>query len=172
MTFDRLAYETEKFKERTKGLNQKDIDWIVMKVVEQNNELKNYKTNEKSETYLLERINLLLYSIKEDKPSNIRAYVEKQLKREEYRNKFSELSGRVFSIKPGDLDACEKLDKEINKFLDKAEKDFPGFKKDYGLAISETMGDIHALRTKGFAGSTRMVREIRRREEGKKKTKH
>jgi hypothetical protein len=157
-----LEYERGDFKESTKSLTQDDISWLLKRLVKQYPELNGYEKDPDKEWKLLSRANQLLYSINEDKPSDIRAYVEKELRKKEYDNRLKELSDRITSGLLGDNEKCDRLSDEINQLLDDADKEFPGFRKGRALQVSEIFQRIMAYRTKGAIGHQGEIREIRK----------
>jgi len=163
MTFDSLKYEKDKFQKRTHLLNQEEIDWIINRVLRDAPNLFDYQNNQKHEEELLNKVNFLIYDFEKNKPSDIRAYVEKELKKKEFDNKLSKLTDKINWNLFGNDKACAELRKEISSLLDEADKEFPGFSKARALQISEMSQRIMAYRTKGAVGHIGTVRSIRER---------
>ena len=166
---DLLKYERKKFQELSAGINKTDLDWLTEIFLKKNPELGDYGSDSEKERKFLSRFNSFLYPVHHDKPANIRAYVEEMLKKQDYDKRLGELSNGVFSIKPGDAKACNDLERKINQLLDEAEKEFPGFTKARALMISEISGDIIAVKSKGSAGSTRMLKRMHEQKPEKKR---
>jgi|SRR5208283_1165369 len=162
MTFDSLKYERDKFDRRAKTLYPEEKNWIVQRVLRDYPALSDYKINQEHEEKLLNKVNILIYDFEKNKPSDIRAYVEKELKKSEYDKRLKDLSNRITSGLLGDNKKCDKLSYEINQLLDEAEKEFPGFRKGRALQISEIFQRIMAYRTKGAIGHQGEIREIRK----------
>jgi len=123
-----------------------------------------FDTDEDRDFFMEFQYELLEQAIQDDRPKDILNFVDKQLKKQDYDRQLDAFSNAVISKKSGDSKAIDKLRANIDDFLEKAEKEFPGYKKERSIAISELMGDLLALSTKGFAGSSRMVGEIKRKE--------
>ncbi len=157
MTFDSLNYERDKFKGRTAGLSGADVEWIIQRFIKEYPELSGYKEDPAAEEKLLERMNLALYDVAKDRPSDIRAHVEKHFRRLWYDARLKELEGRIWNLPPGKPDEGRKCREELKKLLDGAEREFPGYMEKKGRQVSEMYGDLAALSTKGEKGSTRMM---------------
>ncbi|MFH1221939.1 MAG: hypothetical protein V1492_02540 [Candidatus Micrarchaeota archaeon] len=145
--------------EYSKNMRKEDVEWIRQKLIEYYAaDLQKYEDKNEREYKILYRLSNLLYSIIYNKPPNIREYVERYLKKEEYGNKLEKIMTRdIQAIKPGDASRCDEVRKKIENLLEEAEKEVPGFRKDTAFSVSEMMGDILAKQTHGFAGSARMV---------------
>lgn len=155
-----VKVEKQIFNEKSKGLDRSDVEWLLQLVVARNPELHGYEKDPDKEWKVYSRATSLIYGIDKDKPSDVRTYVEKQLKRKEYIETLNALAGEVFLIKPGDAKACDALSQKIEKFVARAEKEFPGFSASCVLALSETAGDILAVKTRGEFGNRRMLPAI------------
>jgi len=171
MTSDASMVEIEKelFDEKCKRLRKPDIVWLLKFVVTKNPELRGYENDPSKEWKVYNRAGRLIYGVDRDNPADIRNYVERESKKEEYDNRLGELSNEVFSIKPGDAKACNDLERKIHRLLDEADGEFPGFTKARALMISEISGDLIAVKTKGSAGSTRMIRRMQEQKPEKKR---
>ncbi len=132
-------------------ISNQDKEWILKKL----------KTFHKTEDVSWE-YELMEYAIQKNNPPDIRTYVENELKKKNYDNKLKELSNRISPSLLGNNEKCDKLSDEINKLLDEAEKEFPGFKKGRALQISEISQRIMAYRSKGAVGHQAEVRDIRK----------
>jgi hypothetical protein len=152
-------------------ISKKDEKWLFEKILEYYPDLKNYRSNSDLEYSFFNRLAYFLYCIEKDNPSDVRDYILKLLKIEEYDRNLDELSNILLSIKPGDKKACSELIDKLDLLLDKAEKEFPGFRKERALMISEIRSNILAIRSKGFMGSTAMTQTVRKKVKEKEKKK-
>ena len=158
---DILEYERDDFKESTKALKKQDVDWLLNRLVKQYPDLEGYEKDSDKEYLLLNRANLILYSINKNKPGNMRIYVERQLKKKEYDEKLKLLNARINPSLLGKDKVCDELSQEITTLLDGAEREFPGFKKARGMMVSEMFQKIMAYRTEGAVGHIGILKSIR-----------
>ena len=128
MTFDSFEYEKKKFMERTAGLKKQDIEWILTKVIEYYPELKGYKKNKKIEEQLLSKTNLVIYGFDKSRHSNVRAYVEKELRRDGYLHELKNLLNRIDYAK-GNQKLCDELEKNLDEAKVRISKEDPEYYK-------------------------------------------
>jgi len=153
------------------SISKVDIDWLIELFLKENPELENYELDPEKERKFLSRFNSFLYPIQHDKPSDIRAYVEKNLEEKEYDKKLSELGRHIWNLELGQDEKYDNCQKDLEKLLEQANKVLPGYSESRGRQISEIRGDLRALRTGGKMGSTRMVQRIVFAEIAKKEPK-
>jgi hypothetical protein len=158
---DLIKLEKEEMKKLSEGIDKKDMDWIIKMLLNQEPDLKNYKSNPESEKIFLSRLNGILHSISVDKPSDIRDYIKQKILFKEYDNKLTTISDQVFSIKPGDVEKCDELKEKVDKLLEQADKEVPGYRESREIQIDEIYGDLLSLKSKGQFGSTRMNKKIK-----------
>jgi|GEM_PF-7045961 len=137
-------------------ISDKDKQWIIKKLEE------HYGSKDIEWEY-----ELIEYAIQKERPSDIRTYVETKLKTKKFDQKLSDFFSRIGTMKEGDKETGETMAKELATFLNKAEEEIPGFKKERALMISEMMGSIMAKQTCGAMGSAAMVHSMRKKEEAK-----
>jgi hypothetical protein len=166
-----IEIEKKILERNSKGIKKSDVEWIRKKILKSYSD-RNATGNDLEREYrVLFQLNQILYSIQADKPTNVRSYTEKIFNKRDYDGKLGQFSNEILSIKPGDVKACDELRDKIYALLDEAEKEFPGFRKDRAMMISELMGNLSALRTKGFMGSTAMLSHLKKKEKAKEKKK-
>ncbi len=157
MAFDELQYLKEKIEKRSRGISQPDINWIRKRLIKERPQWKKLE-GEKLERQVLDELSFFLLMIQEDKPADIRAYVEKCFRKEQYDKRLKELEGDIWNLPGGKpKKEYEKWRGKLKKFLNEAESEFPGYTNEKGRRISEVFGDLHALGTGGESGSTRMA---------------
>lgn len=130
-------------------ISEADKEWMKKRLREY------YKTQDVEWEY-----ELMEYGINKDTPSNIREYVERELRKNEYDEKLKMLNARISPSLLGRENACDELSKEIEALLVRAENEFPGFKKARGMMISEMYQKIMAYRTEGAVGHTGILKSI------------
>lgn len=157
---DLLNYQKERLRSLSGAISKQDMDFLVQLIINRNPEFGDYKENPEHEEELLSRLNSWLASIQSSKPPDIRTYIEKELKKEEFDDKLDKLSKEVFSIKPGDENSCDDLMKRMYDLLNEANTSIPDYSEKRGRWISDIRGDITAVRTKGKRGSMRGVISI------------
>jgi len=168
LTKKREEYADRK-KEISPFLSESDERWLLNRLIKENPELSDYEKDPEKEYLLLSRACFFLFAIKEDKPSNIRAYVETSIMKKEYADKLGIIAKKIWDTPLGQEKDYDQLQGELEKILNEAEKEFPGFAKNNERQISEIMGDLLALRTGGKMGSMRMVQRISLWKKAKKK---
>jgi len=72
----------------------------------------------------------VLFEIKEQNPDDARTFAERTIRKMHLDRDFFDLVDSVKSIEPGDIDSCRSLDDAVQRFVDNAEKGFPGFGKE------------------------------------------
>jgi len=130
-------------------ISNQDKEWIIKK-------LKAFhKTDDVDWEY-----ELMEHGIQYDKPSDVRAYVEKELKKKEYDDQLMQIMNTCASLKLGDKKYCDDIEKRLNALLKRADKDIPNFSKERSRVILEIRGDLIAIRTDGKRGSARTVMRL------------
>jgi hypothetical protein len=162
-----IKEKRREIQEKSRGISKEDLDWMEQKLAHSKDQGQMSKLE--LEDFLLFRLSHIVYCIQKDKPRDVRAYVENELKKEAYDHQLGKLMLDFGNIKFGDVKACEDATKKLDTLLKKAEKDFTGFTNARSLMINELKGDLLALRTNGEMGSTRML--MRYKELNKKDTK-
>ncbi len=164
-SIDRLKKEIAEFKPEPAVL-----EWLKKELTARNKHWEKLPPGE-AEFFLLSRVQELLEDIIEEKPTDIRAYVEKQLKEEEYDERLSRIGKEIFGIRVGDVKAADAMQKKLRQFIEKTDKEMPGFGTSRGRMMSEMYGDILAIRTKGRVGSMRMILRISEGQDKQKEKK-
>jgi len=161
MTYEKsLEVGRELFDEYSKGIKNEDIEWLRQRIIEAHPAWKEFKDKSQFEYYVLDELNRFLYAIQYRKPENLRTFAEEELKKQEYDQRLSEIAKQITALEPGDERACDVLRENLYKLLDKAEREFPGFKKGRAMMISELRGNILAVKTKGRMGSRAMISQM------------
>jgi hypothetical protein len=161
MTYEKsIEVDMILFKEYSEGIAKEDINWIKERIISLHPDWKNFEDKNKYEFYVLDELNSFLFAIKEDKPSDIKAYVEKKLKKQEYDKKIKSLMSRAGSLHLGDEEKCDQIEQELKNLLTEADNEFPDFSEEYGRFASEIRMDLMAVRTGGKRGSSRMIMKL------------
>ncbi|MFH1221936.1 MAG: hypothetical protein V1492_02525 [Candidatus Micrarchaeota archaeon] len=148
-------------------ISEENKEWIKKKLKDY------YKTEDIQWEY-----ELMEYGINLHKPTNVREYVEKELKKKEYDGQLGSFMNKTAALNIGDDKKCDELERELEDLLKKANSIFPDFSEKRGRVISELHGDLMAVRTKGKRGSARMLMKLmgqrmeleEKKFKGKKKT--
>jgi len=152
-------------------LSKSDLDLLQKETIRMNPSLKDFKKSDELEFRFYSRLNSVLMAIRLEKTSDIKEHIEKLRKKEKYDIELMMISQKISFLKLGDKKSCNKLDKDLEDLLERAEKEFPGFSKGRALQISEISQRIMAYRTKGAVGHQAEVREIRKKIEKEQKSK-
>lgn len=161
MTFEKSIERCKRYiDEYSKGINQNDIDWIKKRITEANPQWDKFEEKNQKEYYVLDELYQYLSKIQRDKPPDIRAYVEKEMKKQEYDQILRNFMSKTGSLNLGDEKKCDEIEKELDNFMKKADKDIPGFSEARARVISELHADIMAVRTDGKRGSARMLMKL------------
>jgi hypothetical protein len=156
-------------------ISEKEKKWIKEKLRNSNpyEQFRGYfKDGNKKESYdsFIEwEYELLEYSIQKDKPSDIKAYVEKKLKKKEYDKQLTRLERSIWNLDLSRKDKAPELKKKVEGLIHKADEEFPGFIEGRRRQISHIMGDLLALETDGEMGSMRMLQKLNAVKEAEEK---
>jgi hypothetical protein len=105
-----------------------EVQWIKKRIEEHNKKrLDKCESNQQREYYLLCDIAQMLYWIQDDHPSDIHAYVENRLKKDEYSHRLESI---ITAPKPSpnnqkDNRTVEQREKELNAIVDELKKKHP-----------------------------------------------
>jgi hypothetical protein len=135
------------------GFGRDFTDWVKREVMRLKIELHSLSRDDR-EHELLIAVNGLLSKIKEHDPSDPRAFAEKQLTRMRFDREIVEMTQDVFSLAPEDEKAAQSLEDAVERFIRRAEREFPLFREDHEGVM---MGFLSALRTQRSEGVKRRV---------------
>jgi hypothetical protein len=115
-TEELLKNEKDRYKELSQGIPETDLELLKDLILKAQPELRDYASDPEKERKFLSRLNSrFLYSIHNDRPSNIRAYVENELKKQDFDNRAHILWNRAANLPAGESPEAEKLKDEVRK---------------------------------------------------------
>jgi hypothetical protein len=117
-----------------------------------------YMDRATAESEILSSILSVLDRIKEENPSDPRAFAEKELNMRRFDRELIELTQDVFLLAPGDQKACDSLEQAVERLVQRAEKEFPGFRERNMDILGSFSNALRSARTqaiRAFAVSTK-----------------
>jgi|GEM_PF-6140176 len=113
-------------------------DWIKEKLNEMNPQWKLISSDE-AEFYRLSRIERMFFRIRKDKASNVKAYVERELKRQQYLHEDEMLENDIENMKAFDENEGKRIREKFDALVKMIKKEDPEFWEDRKRRFNHTM---------------------------------
>jgi hypothetical protein len=162
--------KVKKVKSLTK-LTKNEVDYLTEKIIEiRGEEISNFKKEMEKRAWITDPIDRYLQTIfteieswlKNSKSDNIEEALEDYFKIKDFENRLGDIESKVWDLKLGQKEEARKLVKEINELIKESKKLDEDIQEHFSMRISEINGDIMAILTDGYRGSTRKVRALER----------
>lgn len=152
-----------RFKVESYGHSHEFVDWLNREFEKLRPELKNW-TPLGREYEILSYTEWLLSTIEEEQPSDPRAFAERTIRKMHLDRDFFELTDGINKIEPGDIENSRILTDAVLRFLERAEREFPGFTKEKDRLLSRfRQGILEIRKTPSEERPINIYKEKRRR---------